>query len=125
MTERFTFRARVIRGSGRGKKTNVPTINVDPSDAPAALSEGIYACFVTIDAQRYKAAVHYGPRPVFKDSLSFECHILDTTIGAIPEEIAIEVVGRLRDVQDFPNKEALLEAIQSDIAATRAMLGEP
>lgn len=120
-----TFRAKPVTGAGRGKKLDVPTINIDPSILPKNFPEGVYAAKVWLDDDtRWKmGAMHYGPRPVFNDSLSLEVHILDATISALPGEIAVETVARLRDVQNFPSVDALKTAIDQDILDTRAILG--
>ncbi len=68
-------------------------------------------------------AMHYGPRPVFNDSESFEIHILDEVIDVPPLDIIVEIVARLRDVQNFPDADALKAAIVEDIRQTRAILG--
>jgi FAD synthase len=101
----------------------VPTINLELADVPPSLMHGIYACSAVIGGKTYKSAVHYGPRPVFKDSESFEVHILDAAIPDPPETLELTVVARLRDVENFPDAEALKAAIADDIAAVRAILG--
>ncbi len=116
------FSARTTSGAGRGRKLKVPTINVEIGDAPPVLTHGVYACFVIIDDQRHQGALHFGPRPVFADSESLEVHVLDAIIEVPPAQITIEVVARLRDVQNFPDAAALKQAIASDIAATRGIL---
>ncbi len=66
--------------------------------------------------------MHFGPRPVFKDSGSFEVHILDAEPKKIPETVDLQIIARIRDVSDFPSPEALVERIQQDIAETRGIL---
>ena len=114
--------ARVIPGRSRGRKIGVPTINLDPMQGPKNLSHGIYACLITIAGKKHKGAMHYGPRPVFHDTVTLEIHVLDEAIGVVPESVDVTIVGRIRDVQDFSNVEGLQEAIASDISAARAIL---
>lgn len=120
MDQRFS--AHVISGSGRGKVIGTPTINLDLSDIPADLGEGIYACFAKISGEWLQAAVHYGPRPVFKDSKTFEVYLLDTTDPDVSDELEVAVIGRLRGVLDFPSTDALLAQIGQDVEQSRAML---
>ncbi len=68
------------------------------------------------------AAVHYGPRPVFKDSQSFEVHVIDTVPKQFPKSVEVTVVKRLRDVMDFPSAEALVEQIGRDVEEARGIL---
>lgn len=114
--------ARVIPGRGRGKGLGVPTINIDLSVVPKDLSHGIYACRITLAGKTYDGAMHYGPRPVFRDGVAFEVHILDETPGDIPASVDIEIVGFIRTIADFASPEALVARIQKDIEEARGML---
>lgn len=116
------FTAQVVHGSGRGKKLEVPTLNLDLSTVPAELKHGIYACFIRIANRIYRGAMHLGPRPVFQDSVSCEVHILDAVITNPPKEVRIEIIQKLRDVRDFPGPEALIEQMKTDIKDARAIL---
>jgi len=116
------FKAQVIKGSGRGKSLDVPTLNLDRSAVPKNVTEGIYACYVRIGTKIYTGALHYGPRPVFDDSPSCEVHLLDASMKKAPHELTIELVHRIRDIQDFPTVEALMREIEEDITAARGIL---
>ena len=121
----MTFDARVITGSGRGKTLGTPTLNVDLSDVPESLEEGVYACFAMVDGVREQGALHYGPRPVFHDSVSCEVHLLDRIVATPPPRLTIEIVQYLREVRDFSSPEALREQIARDIEQTRGILNKP
>lgn len=120
----FSLKARTVRGAGRGKGLGTPTINLELEDIPASLQEGIYACIVTLEERRVQAAMHYGPRPVFKDTTSCEVHLLDTKIENAPESLEVEIVAYLREVRDFPSVEDLRKQIDEDIVKTRAILDD-
>ena len=119
----LSFQAAVIAGSGRGKKLGSPTMNLDLFAVPPHLKEGIYACRALIDGSWESAAMHYGPRPVFKDSTSCEVHLIDRAIVMAPELLEVQVVAFLRDVRDFASVEELQAQIAQDIEQTRAILG--
>lgn len=105
-------------------------MNVHLDDVPKELKEGIYACKGQWAVNRsqwpvwHDAVLHYGPRPVFKDSLSCEVHILDEHIEYPPNVVTIEIVKYLRPVMDFPSPEALQKQIMEDIEKTRKVLME-
>jgi riboflavin kinase/FMN adenylyltransferase len=124
MAEPLSFTARVVSGAGRGKGMGTPTLNVDLSDVPSVLQEGIYACSVVFDGESQKkvGAMHYGPRPVFHDSTSCEIYVLDELIENTPTSLTIEVYDRLRDVADFESPEALQQQIEEDIRNIRAIM---
>ncbi len=117
------FHAVIVSGSGRGKRLGIPTYNLDLSAVPSDLSEGVYAGSVEILGKSYIAAIHYGPRPVFKDTKTFEAHLIDGAPDTEPTELDIIVQERLRDVLDFPTPEAMLIQIEGDINRTRAIMG--
>ena len=118
----FTFTATVIPGSHRGKGMGTPTLNLNLDDVPIDMQEGIYACFVIVDNKKLNAAMHYGPRPVHKDSRSCEVHALDTLIQNTPETVTVEVIEYLRPVADFPSEDALKLQIADDIKRARGIL---
>lgn len=68
------------------------------------------------------AVVHYGPRPVFKDTLSCEVHILDESPEKTPTTLTVEIIQKIRDVQNFDSVDALKRQIQKDIDEARAIL---
>jgi riboflavin kinase / FMN adenylyltransferase len=117
-----SFSARTMKGRGRGKELGTPTINMELSDIPSDMKEGIYACWAGIDDHWLQGALHYGPRPVFQDGLSCEVYILDTDIESLPERIVIDLIEYLRPVMDFASKEELMAQISDDVARTRDIL---
>jgi riboflavin kinase / FMN adenylyltransferase len=116
------FSGHTVRGDSRGKSLGYPTINVDLQDVPHDLEHGIYACWSEVDGKRYRAAVHYGPRPVFSAGIAFEVHLLDSVLESLPATITVDVVQRLRDVKNFDDAESLKTAIADDVTRTRAIL---
>ena len=122
MNTSLSFNAHVISGAGRGKQLGTPTMNLDLSAVPSGVHEGIYACFCTFDGRHHQAVMHYGPRPVFKDTASCEIHVLDTTINEAPQQLTVEIIHYLREVRDFQTPEALMAQIAADIDDARAIL---
>ena len=100
----------------------IPTINIDLAAVPPAFGHGIYACRISFAGRKYMGALHYGPRPVFKDTVSFEVHVIDETLPELPLSVDLEIVGRIRDVANFADAEALATRIRQDVEETRAML---
>ncbi len=117
------LKAGTIRGDSRGRTLGYPTINLDLKDVPESLQHGIYACWSEVDGKRYRAAVHYGPRPVFNAGIAFEVHLLDSVLDSLPPAVTVDVVERLRDVKNFDDAESLKAAIADDVTRTRAILG--
>lgn len=99
-----------------------PTLNLNLSDVPSEMKEGIYVCRVIINNQTFNAAMHYGPRPVHKDTTSCEVHILDEVIAEAPDTLTVDVIAYLRPVLNFPSEAALIAQIGDDIEKSRGIL---
>lgn len=116
----ISFTGAKIKGAGKGKALGSPTMNLDLADVPEELEEGVYA----VRANGADATMHYGPRPTLELGRSCEIHFLGEA-GASNferEELTVEVVERLRDVQDFGDEEGLKKQIAEDIEKARALL---
>ncbi|MBI3336037.1 riboflavin kinase [Candidatus Peregrinibacteria bacterium] len=118
------FTASIIKGSGRGNRIGTPTMNLNLEQVPKELEPGIYACRCQLKPESWelKAVLHYGPRPVFKDTSSCEVHFLDIAPTATLDSLTVEIIQKLREVQDFSSVEELQKQIQRDIAEARAIL---
>ncbi len=114
--------SKVVSGRSRGRRLGIPTINIDLSCVPKELKHGIYACWIWLNGKKHMGSIHYGLRPVFNDSETFEVHVLDTLIEVAPACVDILIVSRIRDIRNFDGPEGLKSAIAADIQATRAML---
>ncbi len=120
------FTARVVKGVGRGKTIGSPTLNLSLEDVPASLEHGIYACIVTLGmkTERLQAVMHFGPRPVFNDSLSCEVFVLDCDIPHPPQTVTVHLTEFIREIIDVPVREVLQDQIKADIRVARAILEE-
>lgn len=115
----------VIHGDGRGRRINIPTANIDYPKQKVIPANGIYACWATLNAERFMAATNVGFNPTFtpdKKIQSIEPYLLDFDRDIYGEEMKLEFVARLRDELKFASVEALIEQIRADIDKTRALL---
>jgi riboflavin kinase / FMN adenylyltransferase len=117
-----SFSARVVSGSGRGRTIGSPTINLNLQDVPTELDEGIFAVMAVLQGKRLKAALFYGPRPVFNDTPACEVYLLDTVPDVIPDTLTVEVIAYIRDVRDFDTVADLQKQIAIDVEQARDML---
>lgn len=116
------FTARIETGRGRGRTLGSPTLNANLEDVPRQLAHGVYACTVSFDGKQFPAALFYGPRLAFGDTVSCEVHVIDTSLPSPPDSLTIDVISFLRAVKHFGSSEALQKQIQSDIENVRAIL---
>lgn len=127
---RYGIRGTVVRGAGRGRTIGIPTINLESPDARKLLPpDGVYAVHVRIQdpgsriLTEYGGMMNQGPRPTFGDQArTLEVHLFDFEGELYGETVDVEWVRRLRDVQAFPSREALVAQLERDRQAARATL---
>ena len=121
---RYSLRAVVERGAGRGRTIGVPTINLTSPDPRKLLPpDGVYAVRVEIDGKRYDGMMNQGPRPTFGvHARGLEIHLFDFTGDVYGATVTVAWARRLRDTQTFPSRQALVDQIERDAIAARAVL---
>ena len=105
-------------------------MNLEPPDPRKLLPpDGVYAVLVTIgtpetgNVQRYGGMMNQGPRPTFGEpARTLEIHLFDFAGELYGETVTVEWVRRLRDVQAFASREALVAQLERDRQAARATL---
>jgi len=114
----------VVPGAGRGRTIGMPTINLAPPDARKLLPpDGVYAVWVWWRGTRYSGMMNQGARPTFAEQgRTLEVHLFDFAGDLYGETVRVEWVERLRDVQAFPSREALVAQLERDRQAARASL---
>ena len=120
----YSLRGVVERGAGRGRTIGVPTINLTPPDPRKLLPpDGVYVVRVGIDGTRYGGMMNQGPRPTFGvDARGLEAHLFDFAGDLYGATVTVEWVRRLRDTRTFPSRQALVDQIERDAIAARAIL---
>ncbi len=118
----FTMEATVKSGQKLGRTLGSPTIN-QPIDETITLPRlGVYAAVATVDGHMHPAVTNIGIRPTVGGTKPLaETYILDFEGDLYGEKIPVELVKFLRPEQKFENVTALQQAIQKDIADTRAL----
>jgi riboflavin kinase/FMN adenylyltransferase len=120
----YTIRGVVERGAGRGRTIGIPTANLAAPDPRKLLPpDGVYAVRVTWRQQRFGGMMNQGSRPTFGlEARVLEVHLFDFAGDLYGETVTIEWVRRLRDVQAFPSRDALVAQLGKDREAARAGL---
>ncbi len=114
----------VVPGEGRGRTLNIPTANLTPiSEQKLIPLDGIYAVWARLRSGRYPGVLYIGSKPTFAfKRQTIELHILDFAGDLYGQKIEIEFVARIRDDQQFDNATKLVERIEQDKMAARAIL---
>jgi len=121
----YGIRGKVVRGAGRGRTIGVPTLNLEAPDARKLLPpDGVYAVRVKLkDARVFGGMMNQGARPTFgEQARTLEVHLFDFDGELYGETVDVAWVRRLREVQAFPSREALVAQLERDRQAARATL---
>jgi riboflavin kinase/FMN adenylyltransferase len=127
---RYSICGKVVRGAGRGRTIGIPTINLEPPNSSKLLPpDGVYAVTVSIgnrtpaSENRFGGMMNQGPRPTFgEQARTLEIHLLEFDGELYGEMVNVEWVRRLRDVQAFASRDALVAQLERDRQAARATL---
>lgn len=124
MGAHYQVTGEVVRGDGRGRKINIPTANVKFPEGKVLPKVGVYATLVWVNGQRFAAVTNFGLRPTFEEHAlapRLEPHILDFDMDIYGQFVTVEFIRFIRPEMRFDGPTALVEQIQRDITATRAM----
>jgi riboflavin kinase/FMN adenylyltransferase len=121
----------VVRGDRRGRELGYPTANVESAPFTAVPADGVYAGHLVTretrsgaSLERFPAAISVGTNPTFQGTRrSVEAFVLDFDGDLYGEHVGVEFTQRLRAMAAFPDRSALVAAMDKDVADTRALLG--
>ena len=120
------IKTKQIKGEGRGRELGFPTINmIVPDDIH--MEEGVYAGWFDIDGNIYKSAIHFGAVPTFgQREVTLEAHLIDIIDDNMPyigeNSIELDIVEKIREVENFSDIEDLIIQIDDDVNKARFML---
>ena len=136
----FCIFGTVVKGHGIGRGLGFPTANIEPENEliPAP---GVYAAYTRLQTSEVSnqksdltsdlqpptsgcpSAVFIGARKTFDDQEPvIEVYLLDFSGDLYGQHLEICLTKKVRDVEAFPSKEALIAQIEKDIAKIRRML---
>jgi len=121
----YCMSGEVIHGNHLGRRLGFPTANIDPDRIHVALM-GIFAARVTgLGGDVLEGVASIGTRPtVGGTKMLLEVYIFDFDEDIYGRELQVEFVEKIRDELNFPDIDALIENINSDVAIARKMLAE-
>ncbi len=116
----YSISGKVTHGRGIGKTIGFPTANIHPYHT-AIPAQGVYIAESIIHGKRYPSAVNIGIAPTIRnEDYTIESHILDFSDDIHGAEIEVFFHQRLRTEQKFPDKDALIHQISTDVESVRA-----
>lgn len=118
----ITVRGVVEPGDQRGRVLGFPTANIAMPDEAGEAGDGVWAGWVEReDGTKLTAAVSIGRRATFYEDghRLLEAHVLDFSGDLYGETLVVHLGRHLRDQRAFESSEALIDALNDDVAATR------
>jgi riboflavin kinase/FMN adenylyltransferase len=113
---------RVVHGFHRGGPLGIPTANLRVRGIQLP-PDGVYAVRARVAGAALGGVANIGFNPTFGNRMrAVETHLLDFSGDLYGRRLEIAFVARLRGEQTFPDVQALLAQIRSDIAAARRVL---
>lgn len=107
-------------GAGRGASLGFPTANLEIRPEKLLPAAGIYLSYSELDGKRWKgmtyvgSAATFGPGPV-----RVEVHLLDFQGSLRGQRLKTLLISQLRADEVFSSKEALIRAMDLDLAKAR------
>lgn len=124
---RHRIRSTVVPGHQRGRELGYPTANLAHDAEGFIPADGVYACWLHVEGERYGAAVSIGNNPTFGDvpEKTVEAHAMDVRLDLYGRTVELEFVAYIRPMNKFPSADALAEQMGRDELRIREILGLP
>lgn len=122
---RWFVTGRVIPGDRRGRELGFPTANIRlPADC--GLRHGIYAVTFRSGGATYGGVASFGRRPTFDNGPPLlEVFVFDFDGDLYGSDVIVTFVAWIRPEARFDTIDALVHAMNEDVAAARRRLLEP
>lgn len=119
----YHIEGKIISGQGLGKKSLVPTLNLEVLEYILPLA-GVYATLTLIEADKmiYESVSFLGHRVSTDGSYAIETHILDKDLGEIKGKIKLIFIDFIRANQKFENLGSLKRQIFIDMSKAKEIL---
>ncbi len=120
-----SVRAVVVPGQQRGRTLGYPTANLSRDVEGFVPADGVYAAWLTVDGNRYPAAVSIGNNPTFEGvpDQQIEAHVLDESLDLYGRRVEVSFVEYIRGMRKFPDTAALASQMMIDELWIRDLLG--
>jgi len=114
---RYRISGMVVKGKQLGRQLGFPTANIQVADYKLIPVQGVYICNVYIEQKEFKGLLSIGNRPTVEASgvLSVEVFILDFDADLYGQQIAVEMLHRIRADIKFNGIEELKSQMNADL----------
>ncbi len=120
----FRISGIVVHGRNKGHSIGFPTANLQFDPEYILPRTGVYAGFVIIQNERYKAMINLGHNPTFnlREDISLEANIFDFNKDIYGKFITIEFIEFIREEKKFSSKGNLIMQLEQDIVTIKKKL---
>lgn len=121
----FSVSGEVIHGAHLGREIGFPTANFFPPDGLVQLGDGIFVSLATIagETEARPAMTYVGTRPTVNHGVrQVETHFLDFSGDLYGQTIEVALLKKLRDDQQFPNLDTMIDQLAIDEERARSFL---
>jgi len=120
----YSIYGKVVEGYKVGRKIGFPTANIEVDDKLKLITaNGVYACKVMWQGQRYLGMGNIGVRPTLnRKELTIEVHIFDFDREIYDEYLTVYWIDRIRDEIKFRDIHALKDQLVMDKQTTLKLL---
>lgn len=126
MGRSYQIRGAVQHGAKRGGSIiGFPTANLRLVEEDLIPRHGVYVAQIICDGQAHNGVLSIGRNPTFPEKeLVAEAHIFDFNGDIYGKNIKINLLQFIRKERSFPNVDALIKQIASDVELSKQILSE-
>jgi riboflavin kinase/FMN adenylyltransferase len=124
LTRNYYLTGSVVHGEKRGREIGYPTANIGLEKLATIPADGVYAGWLTVENQRWPAAISIGTNPTFAGvrGRQVEAYAIDEVGLDLYEKVAkVEFGFRLRDTLKFDGLAPLLDQMKIDCDQARKL----
>lgn len=122
---RYALDGLVVRGEAVGRTLGYPTANLRLHEEKLVPGDGVYAARARLMGETAwrAAAMSIGVRPTFDgQKRALEAYLLDWDGDLLGQDLEVELVDWIRPQECFETREALIAAMDRDVAEVRGRL---
>jgi riboflavin kinase/FMN adenylyltransferase len=124
LTRSYYLSGPVVHGEKRGREIGYPTANIGLEKLATIPADGVYAGWLTVENQRWSAAISIGTNPTFAGvrGRQVEAYAIDEVGLDLYDKVAkVEFGFRLRDTLKFDGLAPLLDQMKIDCDQARKL----
>ena len=124
LTRNYYLSGPVVHGEKRGREIGYPTANIGLEKLATIPADGVYAGWLTVENQRWSAAISIGTNPTFAGvrGRQVEAYAIDEVGLDLYDKVAkVEFGFRLRDTLKFDGLAPLLDQMKIDCDQARKL----